>query len=133
MRAESTQSYIWLSVVLMLIFGTVVDFVCWKHRSVAVSIFYLECLWALFDAALQMRDYAQHPVAMNCSRLIAVALAFGVNAQATIVISLSLAAVTHISVQITLAASGNEFDTIGLVSSLLLVFIIVTAFWANLR
>ena len=125
------EDAIQVTIITLLALSVLLDLVCWKYRRVAMSIFYLECLWALFDAMLFARDYAAFPVALIATRLIAIAVIFGIYARQTIASTVSIAAVTHVMVQT--ITDQDSYDKFGLLRALVVVFLAVTTFWAHLR
>ena len=96
---ELTDDVIKATIILLLALSVVLDLVCWKYRGIAMAIFYLECLWALFDAVLFSQDCAKFPVALIATRFIAIAVVFGTNARQTIVTTILFSASTHFIVQ----------------------------------
>jgi len=126
-----TGEAIKVTITILLALSVLLDFVCWKYRRVAVLIFYFECLWSLFDAILFAQDYATFPVTFIVTRLVALAVIFGIDARPTIITTVFTSAVTHLIVQT--ITHQDRYDKFGLSRTLIVVFLTVTTFWAHLR
>ena len=125
------EDIIQVTVIALLALSVLLDLVSWKYQRAAASIFYLECVWALFDTMLFAQDYASFPVVFNATRFIAIVVAFGVNARQTIATTLLFSALCHIIVE--LMTEKEMYDTFGLLRTVTVVFLTVTIFWAQLR
>lgn len=116
----------------ILVVSFILDLVCWRFRKLAAIIFYLECVWAFFDATWLMNfNFGALRVILDSARMIAAVTFFSVDAKPSIFISAASVGITCLSSYL-VADRDGDFGTLGLISSMLTVFIYAAVFWAYL-
>ena len=77
----------WLIVIVMLTLSTIIDFICWRFRKIAMSLFYFESIWILIDTIFIIQSVTYQNALIICVRFIAVVVLFGTNAFQSILIA----------------------------------------------
>lgn len=99
-QTSDAQKAIELVISGALVASILFEILCWKYRTLAHAIQYVECVWALFDAFLLMDSDGRVSFVNNSARMAAIVVFYGTHALASTITVTVCAALAPIATYI---------------------------------